>query len=305
MDSPEPDFSAAADAVRSNRVTYGPMGDYMASQGMDPAEAMWAARAGRQFTPPAPPKPVSALDAAKNSAVAFYMQDANDPTSASVISGSKSGEALFKLYEPYEFSNFEAGAGKTKRRLLLAPSGQRGIQTPDGRMMTVPVHAIAAKRGVNIVPHKGGDEGGRAFRTMMTDVQTAMDNLADLEELYSNNVWLSGFEPGPDAKRARQIEAMLLQSVGKILNGTKSLGAGVSDRDMQVIESMVPQRASSVFTNINIFTGDSEIEKVRALRSKIEDIMKRSANVNGLEFVEDAPQKRRPASLPAGLTNTK
>lgn len=291
------EFSVSPDEVRRQagpRFAYGEAAENLRSMGMNPLSAAEASFAGRQFTPPAMPAKPTAQESAMNRDAAFYARDIGDTAAAMTLAGSK-GRAVFQMFDPYEFKMglTEGRDQKAKTTIMrIVPKGEREVPTPTGTAK-MKVWQYAQSRGVTTVPYKGGDEASDQFRTLISDAQTLLEDLTELERIYKRNMILTGFGPSTDSAEAKMLESKMLTGIGKFFSGAKGLGGQVSDRDMKIIESMAPQRASAWFSRLR----GNELNAIHRLRSMTISKLNSVAQANGLEFLpenrEDAAEMRQ------------
>lgn len=224
----------------------------------------------------------------------FYANKIGDIGAAQSLISSKEGRNIFQMYDGYDFDLGEqdkadprAPSGTVKMRIV--PKGEREGLGPDGKPFKVPVHLLARQNGVTNVPFKGGDENADRFRTLIGTSQGLMKNLKDLEKLYSENAVLTSAGYSEASTKARGLEARILLDFSRIMSEAKGLGGGVSDRDLSVVESMTPQRASHTWTR---FKGN-EMQLIKQVRSMTLEKLRSTAQANGLDLLPETQGQKR------------
>ena len=207
----------------------------------------------------------------------FYMSSGNMAGALQI--GKSKGSALFKMG-----TEIDMGRAGT---FMMAPEGNMDITTPDGRSVRIPSYMMAAQQGVNVLPFGGGDENADAYRTSIQNSQRIFGMLDELEDLYNDSGYIGSMSPTARAAKAVQIESMLTPVVLQTLSGTKSL-AGVSEKELEMIQSGVPRAASSMMWGRR----SNELLKLQKLRSEIQGVVYRASKLNGIELI---PKKSQPA----------
>ncbi len=207
----------------------------------------------------------------------FYMSAGN--MGAALQIGKSKGSALFKM-------GTEIDMGKAGT-FMMAPDGSMDISTPDGRSARVPAYMLAAQQGVSVLPFTGGDENADLYRTSIQNSQRVFGLLDELEDLYNDSGYIGSMSPTARAARALQIESMLTPVVLQTLSGTKSL-AGVSEKELEMIQGGVPRAASNMMWGRRA----NELLKLQKLRSEIQGVVYRASKLNGIELI---PKKRQPS----------
>lgn len=216
----------------------------------------------------------------------FYMSAGN--MGAALQIGKSKGSALFKMGT--EINMGRAGT------FMMAPEGNIDVSTPDGRSVRVPAYMMASKQGVSVLPFTGGDENADLFRTSIQNSQRVFGLLDELEDLYNDSGYIGSLSPTARAARALQIESMLTPVVLQTLSGTKSL-AGVSEKELEMIQGGVPRAASNMMWGRRA----NELLKLQKLRSEIQGVVYRSAKLNGIELI---PKKRQPSGAGGAASPT-
>jgi hypothetical protein len=215
----------------------------------------------------------------------FYMSTGNMAGALQI--GKSKGSALFKMGTEIDMGR--AGS------FMMAPEGNVDVATPDGRSVRVPAYMMAAKQGVNVLPFGGGDENADAYRTSIQNSQRVFGLLDELEDLYNDSGYIGSLSPTARSARALQIESMLTPVVLQTLSGTKSL-AGVSEKELEMIQGGVPRAAS----NMAWGRRSNELLKLQKLRSEIQGVVYRASKLNGIELI---PKKRQPAGAGGGASS--
>jgi len=230
----------------------------------------------------------------------FYANKIGDLGAAQSLISSKEGRNIFQMYDGYDF---DLGAGDKEDpsvpsgsvKMRIVPKGEREGLGPDGKPFKVPVHLLARQSGVTNVPFKGGDESADRFRALLGTSQGLLKNLKDLEKLYGENAVLTSVGYSEASTKARGLEARVLLDFSRIMSEAKGLGGGVSDRDLSVVESMTPQRASHTWTR---FKGN-EMQLIKQVRSMTLEKLRSTAQANGLDLLPETQGQKR------GIDNAK
>jgi hypothetical protein len=207
----------------------------------------------------------------------FYMSTGN--MGAALQIGKSKGSALFKMG-----TEIDMGRAGT---FMMAPDGSLDISTPDGRSARVPAYMMASQQGISVLPFTGGDENADLYRTSIQNSQRVFGLLDELEDLYNDSGYIGSLSPTARAARALQIESMLTPVVLQTLSGTKSL-AGVSEKELEMIQGGVPRAASNMMWGRRA----NELLKLQKLRSEIQGVVYRASKLNGIELI---PKKRQPS----------
>ena len=218
----------------------------------------------------------------------FYANKLGDMGAAQALIGSKEGRNVFQMYEDHDFDLGEgdetdpsALRGKVKMRIV--PKGDRQGVGPDGRPYTVPVHSLAHQNGVTSVPFKGGDEAAERFRALIGTSQGMLKNLNELEKIYGKETFLTSVGYSEASTKAKGLESRVLLDFTRIMSEAKGLGGGVSDRDLSVVESMTPQRASHTLTR---FRGN-EMRLLKQVRAMTLEKLRSTAQANGMDLLPE------------------
>lgn len=207
----------------------------------------------------------------------FYMSSGN--MAAALQIGKSKGSALFKMG-----TEIDMGRAGT---FMMAPEGNVDVPTQDGKSVRVPAYLMASKQGVSVLPFAGGDENADLYRTTIHNSQRVFGLLDELEDLYNDSGYIGSLSPTARAAKALQIESMLTPVVLQTLSGTKSL-AGVSEKELEMIQGGVPRAASNMMWGRR----SNELLKLQKLRSEIQGVVYRASKLNGIELI---PKKRQPS----------
>jgi hypothetical protein len=207
----------------------------------------------------------------------FYMGTGN--MGAALQIGKSKGSALFKMG-----TEIDMGRAGT---FMMAPEGNMDVTTGDGRSVRLPSYMMAAQQGINVLPFTGGDENADMYRTSIQNSQRVFGLLDELEDLYNDSGYIGSLSPTARAAKALQIESMLTPVVLQTLSGTKSL-AGVSEKELEMIQGGVPRAASNMMWGRR----SNELLKLQKLRSEIQGVVYRASKLNGIELI---PKKRQPS----------
>lgn len=214
----------------------------------------------------------------------FYANEMGDVGGAAALMQSKEGKSVFKMFESHDFDMGEDGGTMS---MQIVPRGNKLIPTSQGNRR-IPVWMLAANRTVQgrakpvmSVPFKGGDEAGEKYREMLGTGKSLMTNLSELEKLYKSHSILSSVLPTQAAAEARALEGRILQDYSRLMTGAKGMGSGVSDKDMELIESMTPMRASRMFSRL----GGNEMSLLKRVRSQVMDKIRSAGQANGIDMI--------------------
>ena len=222
----------------------------------------------------------------------FYANSIGDFGSAQTLLGSKDGRSVFQMFDEYDFDmgtgdDEDSTTPKGNVKMRIVPKGERSGMGPDGKPFKVPVWMLAKNNGVTTVPFRGGDEGADKFRGLLASSQGMMKNLNELEAIYKSNALLTGFGPSEASAKARALEARILMDYARVMSEAKGLGGQVSDRDLSVVQSMTPQRASNWFTRVK----GNEMKLLRKVRSQTLEKLKSTAQANGLDLLPESQDR--------------
>jgi hypothetical protein len=214
----------------------------------------------------------------------FYANEMGDIGGAAALTQSKEGKSVFKMFEAHDFDMGEDG-GQTQMQIV--PRGEKMIPTRDGNKR-MPVWMLAANRTINgrkapvmSVPFHGGDAEADKYRELLGSSKTLLTNLSQLEKLYAKHSVLSGILPTQDAAEAKALEGRIMLDYSHVMTGAKGIGAGVSDHDMEIMESMTPHRASRVFSRL----GGNEMALLKRTRQQVLDKLRAAGQANGIDLI--------------------
>jgi hypothetical protein len=198
------------------------------------------------------------------------------------------GAGLFGMDEAIEIDDEDDQGNPVKNTMYIGPKGNYSV---DGA--NVPAHLLAKKYGVGSVPFKGGDMQAISYRNMISRVQKFTRDLNTLQKLYKGNIYLGTLDPSEDSARARMLESSIKTDYLAIMKDTKGLGGNVSDNDMAIADSMVPQRASNMFSRLG---GNESVILQSAKTSALQKLMD-VGGANGLELRQSGNQQKRKNSM--------
>jgi hypothetical protein len=214
----------------------------------------------------------------------FYANEMGDIGGAAALTQSKEGKSVFKMFEPHDFDMGEDG-GQTQMQIV--PKGEKMIPTRDGNKR-MPIWMLAANRTVNgrkmpvmSVPFKGGDDEAEKYRELLGASKGLLTNLSELEKLYAKHSVLSGILPTQASAEAKALEGRIMLDYSRVMTGAKGMGAGVSDHDMEIMESMTPHRASRVFSRL----GGNEMALLKRTRQQVLDKLRAAGQANGIDLI--------------------
>lgn len=225
-------------------------------------------------------KPVKAPDPRLKDAE-FYT-GLGDYGGAQALMNSK-GAALFNMDEEIEIDDEDDNGTPVKNKFYVGPKGNIGIKGKN-----VPASMLARKYGVGSVPFRGGDMQAVQYRSLIARVQKFTKDLNALKKIYQKNTYLGTFDPSMASAMAQSLESSIKTDYLAIMKDTKGLGGNVSDNDMLIAESMVPQRASRALTRLG---GNEMAILLNAKQSALSKLMEVGA-VNGIELRSGSNQQK-------------
>lgn len=199
------------------------------------------------------------------------------------------GAGLFQVGEAIDMEELDGQGKKKPFRMVMAPRGSYTVAGEDGSPMSVSAMALARKMGVKSLPFKGGDMRAIEFRSLIGKVQRFQSMSNQLKQIYSNNTYLGTLDPSEAAAQARAIESNLKMDYLAIMKDMKGMGGNVSDNDMAIAESMVPQRASTMFTRL----GGNEMMLLDNAREGVLSKLKDVAGNNGIDLIDERQESKR------------
>ena len=211
------------------------------------------------------------------------------------------GAAIFQLGEEFEFDDVEPDGKPTKKKFSIGPRGNYGFKGPDGKPINIPAYMMARKAGVGSVPFKGGDEAARNFRTSLQSLAKMNREMAQLEALYRKNTYLGTLDPSEDSAMARMLESSIKTDYLALMKNMKGMGGSVSDNDMLLAGTMVPQRASKAITRL----GGNELSILRSVRESAFNKVLEVGGANGLMFIDSNPKPKINSYFQKGVIDTK
>lgn len=297
-EQPEDDFGGAADIVRSmpysgpanqpvdpiavsRSMGYGSIGGIGIHQGTKQyQQAVQMAQASAA---------ASAAKAKPISPEAQFYASVGDMSGAVALQKSK-GPALFTHGEEYDF-------GKTGGKYAITPAGDMTMVDTSGNLVKGKISDYAWQSGIKTVPFRGGDNNAMLFRQTLQKASETFTALDELEKLYGENLaYIGKANPFATSTKAEQVETQVLIGATSILTGTKSLGGGTSNTDIDMIQRMVPKAASTWFTN----TKGNELERLKHLRTILQSHLNKAALSNGI-MLKNISQKTGPDGKPPGV----
>lgn len=203
------------------------------------------------------------------------------------------GPALFQIGENIDFEDEDERGNKSQFSFLASPKGNYSVPDGNGGSASIPAMAIAKRMGVRSVAFKGGDMKAQEFRTLAGRVQRFYALSNQLKRIYKNNIYLGSLDPSNDSAMARAIESNLKMDYLSIMKDMRGMGGNVSDNDMAIAESMVPQRASNAFFRL----GGNEMSILDSTRENVLLKLKEVAGNNGLDLIDTRMDAKRRALM--------
>jgi hypothetical protein len=192
------------------------------------------------------------------------------------------GPSLFQVGEAIDLEESD-GQGKRKNyQFIMSPKGSYSVNDDNGMPVSVSTFGLARRMGVKSLPFKGGDMKAQDFRALIGRVQRFQVMSNQLREIYSRNAYLGSMDPSEDASTARAIESNIKMDYLSIMKDMKGMGGNVSDNDMAIAESMVPQRASKMFARL----GGNEMVLLDNAREGVLSKLKEVAGNNGIDLID-------------------
>ena len=198
------------------------------------------------------------------------------------------GAGMFELDEAIELEDEDEQGNKIQQKFYIGPKGNFSVNGQN-----VPAYMLAKKYGVGSVPFKGGDMQAIAYRNMIAKVQKFTRDLNTLQKLYKANTYMGTLDPSEDSARARMLEASIKTDYLAIMKDTKGLGGNVSDKDMEIAEYMVPQRASNMFSRLG---GNESVILQSAKAAALQKLMD-VGGANGIDLRADRNQQKMRNSM--------
>lgn len=204
------------------------------------------------------------------------------------------GPALFQIGESVDFDEMDENGRKSPFQMVFAPKGSYAVDDGSGGMASVSGYQLARKMGVKSIPFKGGDLRAQEFRQLTARIQRFNDMANQLRQIYRRNpVYLGSLDPSADAATAKAMESNIKMDYLSIMKDMKGMGGNVSDNDMAIAESMVPQRASTMFSRL----GGNELLLLDNARESVFSKLKEVAGSNGIDLIDTRQQAKRRAML--------
>ena len=199
------------------------------------------------------------------------------------------GPSLFQVGEAIDFDDYSEDGKKSSYQMLMAPRGSYSIDAGNGTTQSVSAFGIAKKMGVKSLPFKGGDMKAQDFRGLIGKVQRFQQMSNQLKKIYSGNTYLGTLDPSGDSAMAKALESNIKMDYLAIMKDMKGMGGNVSDNDMAIAESMVPQRASNMFTRL----GGNEMMLLDNAREGVLTKLKDVAGNNGIDLIDGRQQSKQ------------
>lgn len=204
------------------------------------------------------------------------------------------GPALFQLGESVDFEDVDDNGKKSSFQMMFSPKGSYSVDDGEGGMASVSAFQLARKMGVKSIPFKGGDLRAQEFRQLTARIQRFNAMANQLRQIYKRNpVYLGSMDPSADAANAKAIESNIKMDYLSIMKDMKGMGGNVSDNDMAIAESMVPQRASTMFSRL----GGNEMLLLDNARESVFSKLKEVAGSNGMDLIDTRQQAKRRTML--------
>lgn len=199
------------------------------------------------------------------------------------------GPSLFQVGESIDFEDYSEDGKKNSYQMLMAPKGSYSVDAGNGTTQSVSAFGIARKMGVKSLPFKGGDMKAQDFRGLIGKVQRFQQMSNQLKKIYSGNTYLGTLDPSGDSAMAKALESNIKMDYLAIMKDMKGMGGNVSDNDMAIAESMVPQRASNMFTRL----GGNEMMLLDNAREGVLTKLKDVAGNNGIDLIDGRQQSKQ------------
>jgi hypothetical protein len=204
------------------------------------------------------------------------------------------GPALFQIGEAVDLEDVDDEGRKTPYQMIFSPKGSYSVDDGDGGSASVSAFQLARKMGVKTIPFKSGDMKAQDFRQLSSRIQryNAMSN--QLRQIYRRNpVYLGSLDPSSDSTSAKALESNIKMDYLSIMKDMKGMGGNVSDNDMAIAESMVPQRASTMFSRL----GGNELMLLDNARENVFSKFKEVAGSNGIDLIDTRQTAKRRTML--------
>lgn len=256
-------------------------GDEGYAKALGAAQSQYQHAASQAMMQAAKAKPVSPE--------AQFYASIGDMAKAVVLQKSK-GPSLFQHGEEYDF-------GETLGLFAIAPSGTMPVVDVNGNIMKANVSEYAWKSGIRSVPFVGGDQNAVLYRQTLQKSGEVFKALDDLEKVYHENfAYIGKLNPSALATRAEQLETQVLLGATSLLTGTKSLGGGTSNTDIEMLQRIVPKAASTYVSNMK----GNELERLKYLREMLKDHLMRASESNGLTLRSLKSKNKGKQVIPPG-----
>ncbi len=204
------------------------------------------------------------------------------------------GPALFQVGESVDFEDVDDDGRKTPFQMVFSPKGSYSVDDGSGGTASVSGYQLARKMGVKSIPFKGGDMRAQEFRQLTARIQRFSEMANQLRQIYKRNpIYLGSLDPSADSATAKAMESNIKMDYLSIMKDMKGMGGNVSDNDMAIAESMVPQRASTMFSRL----GGNELLLLDNARESVFAKLKEVAGSNGIDLIDTRQQAKRRTML--------
>ena len=203
------------------------------------------------------------------------------------------GAGIFQVGEQFELEDYDEKGASKSFSMIMAPKGSYSVTGQDGNPARVSALGLAQRMGVKSLPFKGGDMKAQDFRSLVGRVQKFQMMSNQLKKIYSKNTYLGTLSPSGDSAMAKALESNIKMDYLSIMKDMKGMGGSVSDNDMAIAESMVPQRASNMFTRL----GSNEMMLLDNARESVLGKLKDVAGNNGIDLIDGRQDSKRNSML--------
>jgi hypothetical protein len=203
------------------------------------------------------------------------------------------GTGIFQIGEQIEMEDYDPSGAKKSFSFTMAPRGSYAVPDNAGNVSNVSALGLARKMGVRSLPFKGGDMKAQDFRSLIGKVQRFQTMSNQLKRIYANNAYLGTLSPSEASSQARALESNIKMDYLAIMKDMRGMGGNVSDNDMAIAESMVPQRASNAFFRL----GGNEMLLLDNAREGVLGKLKDVAGNNGIDLIDGRQESRRNSML--------
>jgi hypothetical protein len=199
------------------------------------------------------------------------------------------GSGLFQIGESIDLEETDEKGVRKPFSFIMAPKGSYAVPDDTGKIQNVSAFGLAKRMGVRSLPFKGGDMKAQDFRSLVGKVQRFQMMANQLRQIYTNNIYLGTLDPSEASANAKALESNIKMDYLAIMKDMKGMGGNVSDNDMAIAESMVPQRASNMFTRL----GGNELSLLDNAREGVLMKLKDVAGNNGIDLIDGRQESKR------------